>query len=650
MTFAGWYFPPLLGGARQGYADNNIEGFKGSKLLENFAREMIQNSLDAHLSNSDAPVKVVIELLEFDTKQYDVFSQFSECISGCHKYWGNHMDDNLRRFVDGATKAINKPKIPVLVVSDYNTTGLDGCRSRNLDSPWEAATGSNGLSAKRDRCSGGSYGIGSKAAYAVSSMRTVFYNTLTCKNEAAFTGVCHFVTHLNKDGKPTQGTGRYQVSDDKNERWEPVFPEDPCLFRDNFARTECGTDVIVVGFDQLSGWMSNVMRAVIKNFFVAINECRLVVELKDSGKHVVIDVATMPRLFDEFDECSEMIKTAQFYKALTNPNCKKTTQIIEPDDLEVYISSDCSLKCTAIAKLRNTRMLVSRETKRTAKKYSVVVIARGEKLSELLKLTESPLHDKWDYKQIDANDDVGKEQRREARGCIEDIDTFVNQLLVNQSGEAEGQTIDAAGVNRFLPDVLAGIGEKFEGDDILNPKVEIEEHSKKPSQCSGNSLVSVRNKGKGKDSETHDRGGSSIPKPKPPRRPRLPKDGSDNTSSRQGTKTSVGTSTKRVPAFLAKRALPVKSSQNEYRIIIQLYEGTENLFIECLAAGENGRSDVLELESFTYKNENVSFVGGKAGPMTVEAGAFFEFKARFKDRGFTNNENMTLEMIVTEEV
>lgn len=49
MGKIGWRFPPLLGSTRQGYTNNDIEVFKGQELLDNLAREICQNSLDAKL-------------------------------------------------------------------------------------------------------------------------------------------------------------------------------------------------------------------------------------------------------------------------------------------------------------------------------------------------------------------------------------------------------------------------------------------------------------------------------------------------------------------------------------------------------------------------------------------------------------------------
>ena len=95
-----WRFPPLSGGTKQGYTNNDIEGFKGEELIDNLAREICQTSLDARNDNAEGPVKVVFELKQVQTNQYDVFSGYSQCLKGCRDFWaaGGTIDAKLAAF------------------------------------------------------------------------------------------------------------------------------------------------------------------------------------------------------------------------------------------------------------------------------------------------------------------------------------------------------------------------------------------------------------------------------------------------------------------------------------------------------------------------------------------------------------------------
>ena len=83
MYSIGWRFPPLSGGTRQGYTNNDIEGFKGEEQTDNLTRETGQNSGDACDIESGLPVKVVFELRHIPAAKYAVFSGYKECIKGC---------------------------------------------------------------------------------------------------------------------------------------------------------------------------------------------------------------------------------------------------------------------------------------------------------------------------------------------------------------------------------------------------------------------------------------------------------------------------------------------------------------------------------------------------------------------------------------
>ena len=165
----GWRFPPLSGGTKQGYTNNDIEGFKGEELIDNLAREICQNSLDARDKNSLEPVKVVFELKHVERDKYDVFSGYEKCLQGCRRFWsrGEKIDEKLETFLDDAESVLSKPQISVLIASDYNTRGLVGNHNLDaLDTPWEALTGADGMSVKPDDNSGGSFGIGKNAPFA----------------------------------------------------------------------------------------------------------------------------------------------------------------------------------------------------------------------------------------------------------------------------------------------------------------------------------------------------------------------------------------------------------------------------------------------------------------------------------------------------
>lgn len=643
MKKTGWRFPPLSGGNQQGYTKNDIEGFKGHELIDNLAREICQNSLDAYIENNDVPVKVVFELRKVHKQDFDVFSQYATCLKGCRRYWednGDNMDEKLEKFVVNAEKALCENDIPILVASDYNTKGLGGSRSRKKNSSWEALTSSDGISVKNDEASAGSYGIGKNAPFACSSLSMVFYNTLSEDGESAFIGVARLATLFDENNEPTQGIGRYQVNDNENKTWNPIYPEDKNKFRDSFLRTESGTDVIIVGFSRASHWLTNVMKAVLKNFFVAISENKLVVELKDGLEHIVISAESISRLFSDMENDSEMVSASQLYKAFTTPSVKESFNVFEPDDVEIYIKADASYKRT-IANFRATGMLVGTYYRRIIQHYAAVVIIRGKKLGKLLKDTEPPRHNRWDYKQIDDSD---RERRKEAKRAIEMIEGHVFNLLKSQFEVVTEKTVDAAGVGDYIPDDFDDMSGQPEGDDILKARIKIGNIKTQKTPKGTTTQVAVQEKGTEKPGtvRNHRRHPNPFPRPKPPV-PVVPKP--DDLDPTPGATPGNGSKTIITPNLIAQRAFPISSSQGLYKIVIKPAEDYNNMYIECFAVGEDGRSDPLELETFTYDGQNVRVSGGKAGPVKVKAETIANFFATFWKK-----EKMKLSLQLTEVV
>ena len=82
-----WDFPLLGTGNEQGYSNAGIETFKGTELIDNLAREICQNSLDAKQS-SEQPVIVAFSLKEFEIEKYAALKSLKDHVSGCKKILG----------------------------------------------------------------------------------------------------------------------------------------------------------------------------------------------------------------------------------------------------------------------------------------------------------------------------------------------------------------------------------------------------------------------------------------------------------------------------------------------------------------------------------------------------------------------------------
>lgn len=642
MSYTGWRFPPLSGGTRQGYTNNDIEGFQGEELMDNLAREICQNSLDAPGDYANGPVRVVFELKRIPRGIYNVFSDYQKCIAGCHRLWGKDTDERLTLFLVDADAMLAQDEIPVLVASDYNTRGLKGSRSREIKTAWEALTGEDGISADKGETGAGSFGIGKNAPFACSALSMVFYNTYAeADEEHAFVGVARLASHLNEQDKETQRIGKYQKNGDENECWSPIYSEDENTFRDLFLRTEYGTDVIIAGFNQEHDWLNNVAKAVLKNFFVAIKEQRLVVELRDGSEYRILNAEQLHQAIADYSDDKDMVITSQLYKTFINPDKKEFISVINDSDAEVYIRSESSFGRT-IANFRNTGMLVGQKSRRIFQHYAAVLIIRGSELSKLLRDTEPPRHNRWDYKLIKRKSE--NEKRKSAKRAIDFIDAKVLELLKAQFEVVTEDSVDAAGVGEYLPDDLDNMGGASEGNDILKPKIKIGK-IKTVATKPGTITVEGRKEDGGEvPGDTRDREKNPNPKPNSPHPPKPVDPDNLDRDQKRGTAKGKGSKTVTTPNLSAQRAFPINSAMGLYKIVICPTESYSNLYVSCSAMGEDGRTDNLEMESFTFNGASVKVDRGKAGPIKVAANVPATFFVRFADK-----EKMVLSLTITEE-
>lgn len=644
----GWRFPPLSGGSKQGYTNNDIEVFKGEELIDNLAREICQNSLDAH-DGGQEPVKVVFELKSIVKAQHAVFSGYEQCLEGCRRFWDNgKIDSKLQKFLAEANRTISQPTISVLVASDYHTKGLLGNRDLNdISSPWEALTGADGLSVKPDDNSGGSFGIGKNAPFACSALSMVFYNTFDLDDNKAFIGVSRLATLLNDDNKPTQRVGRYQNNDDANEKWLPLYESDGDSFKDLFERTEHGTDIIVVGFSETENWQEKVAKAVIKNFFVAIGERKLIVEIKDGDEGFLIDSAHICELIENLaKDDSRCDVTRQLNLAYTNPDWHGKLDVLgESEAVEIYIKADSSFGRT-ISNFRSTGMLVGQYQRRFFQHYAAVVVVRGKELGRILREAEPPRHNRWDHTLIMGEEN--KEDRKKAKVAIDFLNSELARIIKEQYEIPAGDQDDAVGVSEYLPDIEEGaISEQSVGTDILKVKVKIGKAKVKKSKPNEEYVPGVNAMGDPISGETGGKGGRIGPRPVGPEPypgpgpgpvpgPN-PGNGPDSVVV-PGKKGVSGATEGHGDRVISKKELqqrriyPVSEKNGLYRIIIKSAKDYEKLYVKCAAVGEGGDMDYLKIVKFMYKGKSVSVNNGKAGPITLVKGEVAEFMVTFEEK------------------
>jgi len=289
------YFPDSGGGPNVGPSDAGAEHFAGN-LMAHLARECAQNAIDAR--KGDGPITLKFNLAQMKAKEIPEFKGgLNDAWDAAFKWWG----DKGRAYPNvfkPATAVRSKDIVPVLIISDSNTKGLEGISDNNDESggSWTNLVKSTGVANSRHGA-GGAFGIGKMAPFACSALRTVFYQTRS-KDGWGFQGVVRLMTHRDAHtGRKLQAFGMIGLkSKDPIEKCEISIPVTsrgmvPAAFRDHRDKDTYGTDIFVVGFVGGDDWKLHVKAALITNFFPAIFDGYAVFEVDGDkiSKDTIID-------------------------------------------------------------------------------------------------------------------------------------------------------------------------------------------------------------------------------------------------------------------------------------------------------------------------------------------------------------------------
>lgn len=248
---------------RDQFANDSVE------LFQSLVREATQNSTDSPLPESTDPVRLRFAVRNLTGGQATKLRQLCEPVAANCDACG--MD----------TSALTNHEARVLVVEDFNTTGLIGATDRHDDGNfcgfWRRHGGSN-----KDASKGGSHGLGKLVFSTTSSLGIVFGHTI--RNEdgrSVLMGTAILNNHtINGERYPAHG---YWAPGQESGRIQQPS-ENPALISSlgtlfDFRRsTETGLSLAVPYVDNDIS-EDSILRAVITNYFFPILSGTLIVEV-----------------------------------------------------------------------------------------------------------------------------------------------------------------------------------------------------------------------------------------------------------------------------------------------------------------------------------------------------------------------------------
>ena len=576
-------FPILDGGRRQGINDSGIATFDGSDLYNNLAREICQNSLDAKLEN-DEPVQVSFKLEHIFKSDFYCFEQIEEILIRCKNYYQSYEDEKIQLFINEAEALLSNETIPIMIISDSNTKGLDG--SRTNEKSWEALTSSSGITSKADG-SGGSYGIGKNAPFACSILRTVFYNTYSyLDNEKAFQGVCSLMTHKNENDEETQSCGFFQNIVER----KPLFEEDECSIKNIVHREIYGTDIVILGFRERENYIDEMTFALIKNFYVAICENKLVVDVNgiEIRRNNIIDLVENLISREIYRENKDLLLVKHLISIVLNKENQKSFSILEENDVLMFIGlSDEGYR--TISDVRATGMSIRYRSKKMMRAYDAVVMILGSEANKILKKIEPPKHDKWDAGLLKK-----PEEYKKAQSLITKIGMHTSKYIEEICKCEDSQEIDPDGVFQFLPDDVSDIGAgKAKETKGLESVISISKVKINKVKLGEKKTLGALGQGEVQQGSVHNETeGGTRPGITPP------SDGEYGTDITI-TPNKEGKKLLDVSTYQIFRLLPLNEDNGVYKLIISNKNKKQKISFSFSASGEDGNTEKLIIEGYS---------------------------------------------------
>ena len=458
-----WTFPSVMNIGIKGFNDIGEE-FKDNPMY-NLAKEICQNSLDTKVTesfeNNGHPIKV--EFKEFWIKPSEIpgneNNEFKKIIEEEYifneKYYT--LDKTVPEFYKNALNILNGANVRCLRISDTNTPGLIGS-NKEVHSPWSDLTKNAGVTDKPEG-SAGSKGKGKFASFICSELYTVFYSTKSNDGLDASCGISRLTGYKKNDGMITIGEGYYE---------ENNKPLNCCLNLDKkYIRNNYGTDIYVIGFKNNENWKEKMCSAIIENFFVAIYNGDLVVDI---GEEFEINKNTIGDLIDNKNISEFLLSdTVCYYKILIankDEILSKSYSMFENNDVKLLLRKDDidtnDVNKVASVRLTGMKILDLNYLPRLGK-YHGILFMDGLKVNDYFRKLENATHSNWSADRV--------QNSLEAKEKIKELKNFVIKSINELMAGPILDEVDATGVGETLPDE-----DEFskKDDNSLNESIENE--------------------------------------------------------------------------------------------------------------------------------------------------------------------------------
>ena len=483
-----WEFPGGFGLTPTGSNGAGIETFVDN-IPMSLTREVLQNSIDAHQKDLDAPVRVEFKFETIQAKEILGENELiDDILPKAERFWKEKNNADTLHYLETFKSVLTSETIDMLVISDYNTTGLN---NKNFASLIEG----DAYSEKTDETSAGSKGIGKAAPFAASNLRTVFYNSKSTNDGDKFAGVINFVSYRDDEKVSFDGSTASYITQSRGRLFSDI--EVPTRFTQN--RQQYGTDLYVMGLKKIENWKEKIILAVLNNFLVALQNNKLEVIVDDETineltlsdyLNSIKETLRIGKYVLSTDERNTFYNTYSYYLALSSENKKIFTIpeewieeysfIEDTNDATLYLVLDEEHPTRRVLQTRRSGMTIFERNRINGSiPFSGVFYATGRELNIFLKNLENVNHDNWSS---DREDDSN---RKKTEQFLKALYHWYKEKVEEGFGNEDGEAIKAFGLNELLPMMAPkdGDADKIEDSGITSrvSNVVIKEKASKPS-------------------------------------------------------------------------------------------------------------------------------------------------------------------------
>lgn len=467
-----WYFPTDDSDEPAGFNDSGINTFNGNP-IRHLAREISQNALDA---GNGGTVEVKFKKRKVKTSSIPNFTELQDTFIRCKKR-AKQDSEKSEAFFKKAVSLLTQKTITVLEISDYNTIGIEGpC---DYGTPFHAFMKASGQSRKSSDTATGSYGIGKYAPYSTSKIRTILVST-TCKMDGTLEqltqGKAILISH-DQEGQLKRGTGYWGIKE-KCKPYVGISNKIPGWIQRENPESDIpkfqGSKISIICFDDQENWRELLSVHIAKNFFGAINEEKLSVDIdgiyvlnKANLQSFFEDDSILSSLEDYDDALTDFSVSKDYFQALQETDevivCQTESRLLGRCEVKILLGENLPKKACI---LRNG-MFILEDLKGLMrfpdfKDFIAVIECKNDKGNAFLRSMEPPRHDKFEPDLLTNDKD-----RKKGRKALSELAKWVRKELKKNARDPVSDVTTIDELSEYFGE--DDEGRSGEGSEELNP-------------------------------------------------------------------------------------------------------------------------------------------------------------------------------------